>query len=222
MQEARFKLDECERCNEPVPPKNHGSRIVKVCEKCNHVSIRHRSLYGQPCCETTDIRFIYQKRKNSVGYKQQCFSCGKVYEDLIKKRETEGSEIYPLNEELKQNFREQERIYNQQLSGLVKQYSYKQHVQRKETWFEEEYNEYLNSEKWQSKRLKVLHRDGYICQACCTRKAVQVHHKSYRFVGDEPLYHLISVCLPCHEKIDHLKSLKVKGEYHLDETSESE
>ncbi|MEJ8756808.1 hypothetical protein WG947_07380 [Pontibacter sp. H259] len=120
-----------------------------------------------------------------------------------------------MNEELKQAFREKEKLLIQQLNGLVKRYYFKRHVQTKEKWFAEEYDEYLNSDKWKRKRLKVLRRDEYLCQACSTRKAVQVHHKSYRYVGDEPLFDLVSVCIECHEKIDYLKELKVKGEYIL-------
>ena len=63
------------------------------------------------------------------------------------------------------------------------------------------YQEYLQSDTWKSKRERVLRRDDYLCQACCHAKAVQVHHKTYEFIGDEPLYQLISVCIECHYQL---------------------
>lgn len=70
-----------------------------------------------------------------------------------------------------------------------------------DTAFWEHYKEYLKSEKWMMKRYKVLVRDGGMCQGCLEVKAVQVHHKSYDRVFDEPLFDLVSLCMNCHEKI---------------------
>jgi len=63
------------------------------------------------------------------------------------------------------------------------------------------YDAYLKTEKWAWKRKAVLERDGYLCQACRTRRAVQVHHLTYEHLGDEPLFELVAVCVPCHERI---------------------
>jgi 5-methylcytosine-specific restriction endonuclease McrA len=68
------------------------------------------------------------------------------------------------------------------------------------------YNAYLQSPQWRAKRLKVLERDNYWCKACNEAEAVQVHHKTYEHVFDEPLFDLESVCLECHEKL-HKKPL---------------
>ena len=63
------------------------------------------------------------------------------------------------------------------------------------------YQEYLAGPVWREKRRRVLLRDGYFCQACHERKATQVHHISYRHVGMEPDFDLVSVCVPCHEAL---------------------
>jgi len=63
-----------------------------------------------------------------------------------------------------------------------------------------EYDDYLNSENWRNKRAIVLKRDKYLCQGCFVNKATQVHHLSYKNVGDELLFQLISICDVCHEK----------------------
>lgn len=73
-------------------------------------------------------------------------------------------------------------------------------LQRRQEWFEQ-YREYLKSDKWRVKRLAALKRDGYVCQACLSRKASQVHHKTYEHVFDEPLFDLESVCEHCHQKL---------------------
>ena len=64
-----------------------------------------------------------------------------------------------------------------------------------------EHSAYLKSPKWKSKREAVLRRDGYICKACESRQATQVHHLTYQHWRDEPLFELVAVCKPCHEKI---------------------
>lgn len=72
---------------------------------------------------------------------------------------------------------------------------------------ESAYAEYLKTERWQIKRAAVLKRDP-ICKACGVRKSQQAHHLTYDRIGDEPLFDLIGVCIPCHQKIhnhDHSK-----------------
>lgn len=67
-----------------------------------------------------------------------------------------------------------------------------------------QYNDYLRSDKWRSKRASVLKRDGYLCQACLSRRASQAHHKTYDHVFDEPLFDLVAVCEQCHERITEM------------------
>lgn len=71
------------------------------------------------------------------------------------------------------------------------------------------YDEYMQTERWQRKRASVLERDP-ICKACGVAKSQQAHHLTYDRFGDEPLFDLIGVCIPCHHKIhnhDHSKCL---------------
>ena len=69
----------------------------------------------------------------------------------------------------------------------------------KSDWWEW-YNEYLKSKKWAKKRKKILKRDP-LCQACLKAKSQQAHHLTYDHVGDEFMFELIGVCIPCHKKI---------------------
>lgn len=67
-----------------------------------------------------------------------------------------------------------------------------------------DYENYIKSEAWYAKRAKVLERDKYICQGC-GGTATQVHHKTYKNLGEEFLFELMSVCKPCHERIHGIK-----------------
>ncbi len=66
------------------------------------------------------------------------------------------------------------------------------------------YDAYLESDQWQRLRARRLALDHWQCQAMmngCDGRAVQVHHLRYRYVFDEPLFDLASVCLSCHRKL---------------------
>lgn len=70
--------------------------------------------------------------------------------------------------------------------------------------FFEAHSNYLRSPEWKARRVAVLRRDGYICQACLQNEASQVHHLTYKHWGHEPLFELVSVCKPCHDQITTL------------------
>jgi 5-methylcytosine-specific restriction endonuclease McrA len=63
---------------------------------------------------------------------------------------------------------------------------------------------YTKSPEWQARKASVLRRDGYVCQACGTNPATQVHHLTYRHWGHEPLFDLVAVCKPCHDRITEM------------------
>ena len=152
-----------------------------------------------------NCNFIYVKKEKINGelmLRKQCFSCGKSDGKSYKFSDVGGLEevmILPFfDTELEETF------YNNQMEARRKEYANK----REELLVE--YSEYLKSDKWKEKRKRVLKRDNYICKACERNKATQVHHISYQFIYDEPLFDLVSVCIPCHNKIERLK-LKNKG-----------
>ena len=66
------------------------------------------------------------------------------------------------------------------------------------------HSRYLLSSEWKTRKTAVLRRDGYICQACLQNPATQVHHLTYKHWGHEPLFDLVAVCKPCHDKITQL------------------
>lgn len=68
-----------------------------------------------------------------------------------------------------------------------------------------QYQKYLNSSEWKSKRIKVLSRAEFRCEKCRKKRATQTHHKTYRHIFNEPLSDLLAVCAPCHRKIHGIK-----------------
>jgi hypothetical protein len=60
---------------------------------------------------------------------------------------------------------------------------------------------HLQSEYWKNIRQLVLERDKYICQLCKAEKAKDVHHLTYKNLGNESIDELTSYCRACHEKV---------------------
>jgi len=64
-----------------------------------------------------------------------------------------------------------------------------------------EYQKYLQSDAWKRKRYVVLRRDNWTCRICGA-KATEVHHMKYLRSHREPIEWLISVCSPCHSRLN--------------------
>ena len=77
------------------------------------------------------------------------------------------------------------------------------------------YHEYMHSEEWRQKRLKILKRDGFRCQMCGSGKNLRVHHINYEHLDtDAELDDLITLCDTCHRKI-HEQDIKKKSPLSL-------
>lgn len=62
------------------------------------------------------------------------------------------------------------------------------------------YDEHLASPKWRSIRSRVLQRARGVCEGCGLLRAEQVHHLTYRHLGDELLFELVALCEDCHQR----------------------
>ena len=58
---------------------------------------------------------------------------------------------------------------------------------------------YLRSNQWHTKRQLVLSRDQHKCIDCNSTTQLEVHHRQYQKLADEPLSHLVTLCRSCHE-----------------------
>jgi hypothetical protein len=77
-----------------------------------------------------------------------------------------------------------------------------------------DYNQYIRSNKWKKKKKDF--RNSKLCKQKCyicgSTKSIHIHHKSYKELGKEYLYHLIELCASCHlgvhEKLNSSNSQK--------------
>jgi 5-methylcytosine-specific restriction endonuclease McrA len=79
-----------------------------------------------------------------------------------------------------------------------------------------DYDSYLQSEKWDKTRRRVKAFWNNRCAICGTGHNVEVHHRSYRHLGNEPLSDLIALCGECHE-LYHANLNRTNGTEHISE-----
>ena len=81
----------------------------------------------------------------------------------------------------------------------------------------QEYVDYIHSDKWRQKREDYISiKKPTSCGSC--RRPFQhhfnLHHLSYKHLGDEPLTDLIMLCPKCHERLHNsLKEARHKNPY---------
>ncbi len=62
------------------------------------------------------------------------------------------------------------------------------------------YLEYITSPVWKAKAYDARESADNKCQLCNGYKYLQVHHRTYERLGNEPLSDLITLCSDCHKK----------------------
>jgi hypothetical protein len=75
---------------------------------------------------------------------------------------------------------------------------WQKHEEENQAWWDR-YTDYLISHEWKEKRQQVLDRANGLCEQC-GKPAGEVHHLSYKNVGNEPLSDLVALCYWCHHK----------------------
>lgn len=197
-----FTAARCPKCSSLLTIEDTEWFHIEMCEICfNHITVDD----SKSCCNKHDLKKVKLICSNgTIQIKQQCTNCGDVSGNAIGGISNGEKDSLPiLNNELRDSYFKRK---SEQKSSLFNKYS----AQRKDAWFQS-YNEYLESPEWKAKRLLVLKRDKYLCQCCLDAYATQVHHKSYEFVdlkGNEPSFDLVSICVPCHEKVERMKKQK--------------
>ncbi len=80
------------------------------------------------------------------------------------------------------------------------------HDETKYQLFLQKKKRYLQSDKWQKIRLKVLKRDHYQCLLCgngVPQTTLNVHHITYKNIFKENLEDLKLLCEQCHENLHY-------------------
>jgi len=68
------------------------------------------------------------------------------------------------------------------------------------------YDWFLVCDCWRTQiRPAALARASFRCQMCGKRRATEVHHLSYKRIGNEPPQDLLAVCHPCHCELHGLR-----------------
>ena len=63
------------------------------------------------------------------------------------------------------------------------------------------YDEFLKSEWWVMKREAIFEAKGKKCEICGSKYGIEIHHKTYEHLGNEPLKDIMVVCHACHLKL---------------------
>lgn len=151
-------------------------------------------------CKITELR----QREIAGGARiaaVQCLECGRQVEAVKKASLNVRFEDLPLwdGDLAEQARKRSEDEYQQRIKALEDERRARARIENDAWW--RDYNAYLKSDKWKRKRAAILERDKGICRACQSRPATQCHHLTYAHVFDEPLFDLVAVCAPCHDKI---------------------
>ena len=80
-----------------------------------------------------------------------------------------------------------------------------------------DYHAYLKSKAWWMKKRELLNGKDVKCFVCWDRKGpYEVHHKSYRRLGNERLEDLIVLCPKCHADLHgRLSVYTVRDRYSM-------
>lgn len=81
--------------------------------------------------------------------------------------------------------------------------------------YAKEYEKYIRSSEWTIKKNQRKDIDNHKCVMCersegVIRGGLQVHHISYRHLGNEDVYtELVSLCPTCHRRLHNLYKRKI-------------
>jgi len=88
-----------------------------------------------------------------------------------------------------------------------------------------DYEEYLKSDYWHEVREVMACRNAYRCEMCDKQIKLcdaNIHHTSYKHLGDENLDELVFLCRDCHEKVHGVYKLrKLISGLNIDEKLEA-
>jgi hypothetical protein len=193
-------IRKCNKCETDLTIHKGKYSIYGYCPKC--FEEKYISQADGNCCFSPDINPVkIQMQGGGIQIRQQCNTCGYSFGLALKKTDYDLSKLKFRDDNKQKEFYEKIQIERAEFLKICEDF-------KKQNFTIEikfpGYSEYMLSDEWQRKRELVFKRDNYICQACLTNKAVQVHHISYRHVFNEPLFELTSVCINCHDSITNM------------------
>lgn len=184
----------CHTCNNSTVTRVKLDVCFYVCPNCGWWT----ELKLADCCDNPSLVQI-KKQTSNGGYqlRKQCLNCGFTTKNSDSAKGVDLSTVKAFNSEL-YDLRETE---INQYRKKIKEFQLTKSDVRHKAW-SNSHSTHLQTFEWSELRQLVLKRDEYTCQCCLKNKATEVHHRSYRHIGKEPAYELISLCRDCHQKHD--------------------
>jgi len=156
------------------------------------------SYQPRPCGECgssdTPLRRLVQ-RNGAEHVVAQCQRCGRrstfIPKAMVAGLVSDISALPETDRQLRESFKAHELATNHELFSTAP---------ANDSSWNEAYDEYLASDKWARLREKVMTRSAGICEGCLEAPATEVHHLTYKHLGDELLWELVAVCRDCHRR----------------------
>jgi hypothetical protein len=187
-------MAECKKCNSRNVKKTENQfHDIFDCEDCNTTTFNKI----EDCCRQPSERYVDGFHNGvPVFIRVQCDNCGGCL-NMTKSldRATYGNKTRgEFSQDRFDKWKIEKQIENQSIYKTVKYLK-----DAKVSFFQ--YDIYLQSKHWRSLRLVALERDKWVCQLCKLETATEVHHLTYKNLGNELLEELTSYCRACHEKV---------------------
>jgi hypothetical protein len=165
--------------------------LRKFQEKRDEAWAEHRERFA---CDHGETELRRRKVKGGqYHYVRQCLECGDAQSQPFAKAKAielnGGHEPPDFDDEIKETWERREK----ESSDLITEAFGTQA-------FFADYGPYLKSEAWAKRRALVMKRAGGTCEGCGEAAAAEVHHRSYKHVGNEFLFELVALCKPCHDR----------------------
>ncbi len=196
----------CPQCGNTLITEDKIVAEYFFCDNCDYEEIRHCSA-GQCCIspEVIPVRDYWEESEafqNSDNYRvfNQCQHCGKRVGTAMKKKDFNKDDL----PKAWMNSENAVKDAQNDLHIICKRINERKSLVN-QTSFWNDYDEYLQSERWKAIKKIVFERDNYICQSCLYEKATEVHHTIGKFRKNEPLFSLISICSRCHNIITQIE-----------------
>lgn len=65
--------------------------------------------------------------------------------------------------------------------------------------YRERYEAYINSSRWERRRVAYFSRHPKVCRACGSKTQIHLHHHTYKRMGNEMDEDLVPLCQGCHD-----------------------
>jgi 5-methylcytosine-specific restriction endonuclease McrA len=193
----------CKHCDSRNGKINSNYKFYDIFE-CHDCQRWTRQMIDD-CCRNPDEQYVFGLQNGIVFtvYVQclNCFGCKNRTKGFSPKTHSEKvrKESIFLDTEYK-NWVKAKQDESKEIYEIEKHLNYL----KTKTYF---YRNHLQSEYWKNIRRHALERDNRICQSCKKEQATEVHHLTYKNLGNESLDELISYCRACHEKVHEKTNL---------------